>query len=98
MSRALNATYGLVLGIRCRDISNSFKLYRGDWLRELDLHSDHFDVIEEILFRMGRRHRDLRIVELPFTFRKRMYGETKRSLARFVVTYLVTLARLRMRG
>ena len=98
MSRALNATYGLVLGIRCRDISNSFKLYRGDWLRELDLRSDNFDIIEEILFKMGRRHRDLRIVELPFTFQKRMFGETKRDLARFVATYLVTLARLRMRG
>jgi len=98
MSRALNATYGLVLGIRCRDISNSFKLYRGDWLRELDLKSDNFDVIEEILFRMGRRHPGMRIVELPFTFRKRLHGQTKRDLVRFVVTYLVTLARLRMRG
>ena len=98
MSRALNVTYGLVLGLECRDISNSFKLYRGDWLRELDLRSDNFDVIEEILFLLGRRHRDLRIVELPFTFRKRLHGETKRSLARFVATDLVTLARLRMRG
>jgi dolichol-phosphate mannosyltransferase len=95
MSRLVNLTYSVVLGLKCKDVSNSFKLYRGELLRELSLGCDNFDVIEEILFKIRRAHPAVRIVEVPATFRKRMFGETKRNLFLFMLSYVFTLIRLR---
>lgn len=94
MSWILNMTYRLVLGIDCRDVSNSFKLYRGADLKALTLRCANFDIVEELLVKLNRRAK-LRVKELPFTFRKRMFGDTKRNLLWFIATYLVTLLRLR---
>ena len=54
-----------------------------------------FDIVEEILFKLKRLHKKLIIKELPFTFKKRMFGETKRNLVFFILSYIVTLVRLR---
>lgn len=94
MSRVLNMTYALVLNIRCRDVSNSFKIYRGEELRAVQLRCENFDIVEEILVKLSRRH-PLTIKEVPFTFKKRMFGESKRSLVLFLFSYLFTLLRLR---
>ena len=95
MSRFLNVVYSAVLGLRCKDVSNSFKLYNGDRLRSLPLQCQNFDIVEEILVRLARDGRGLRIREVPFTFKPRYAGKTKRNLLLFMVTYLVTLVRLR---
>jgi dolichol-phosphate mannosyltransferase len=95
MSRILNWTYSVVLGLDCKDVSNSFKLYRGAWLKELRLRCDNFDVVEEILIKIARRHPGARIVEVPFTFKNRMFGETKRSLPLFIASYVWTMLKLR---
>jgi dolichol-phosphate mannosyltransferase len=96
MSRVLNWTYALVLNLKCKDVSNSFKLYRSNLLKELNLSCANFDIIEEILFKILRYHPETRIVEVPFTFKKRMFGETKRNLFLFIATYLYTMAKLRL--
>ena len=90
MSVALNLTYSLVLGLRCKDVSNSFKLYRTSQLREFDLSCENFDVVEEILYKLRVLNRDLKIIELPFCFKTRMFGQTKRNLLTFIATYLFT--------
>jgi dolichol-phosphate mannosyltransferase len=95
MSMILNLTYSLVLGLKVRDVSNSYKLYRAAFLKELKLKCKNFDIIEEILFRIRRRHPQVRIKEIPFTFKTRMFGRTKRNLLWFVLTYLYTIVRLR---
>lgn len=95
MSRLLNTVFGRVLGIACHDLSNSYKLYRGDQLRSLTLRCANFDVIPEILLKLQRGNPRLRILEVPFQFERRVFGESKRSLVWFVVTYLWTLVRLR---
>jgi dolichol-phosphate mannosyltransferase len=95
MSLAVNLVYSVVLGLNCKDVSNSFKLYRGEMLKELTLKCNNFDIVEEILFKIKRNHRDLRIRELPFTFRKRMFGSTKRNLFVFIFSFIATLLRLR---
>lgn len=95
MSRVLNWTYALILGIKCRDISNSFRLYDGAKLKAVKLRCDNFDIVEEILLKLSRQNRALRIVEVPITFKQRMFGKTKRRLLLFVVTYVFTLIRLR---
>lgn len=94
MSRVLNFTYSLVLGLDCRDVSNSFKIYWGEQLRAIHLNCDNFDIVEEILVKL-RRKKPLKIKEVPFTFKKRMFGESKRNLFIFVFSYLYTLLKLR---
>jgi dolichol-phosphate mannosyltransferase len=97
MSRVLNLTYAVVLGIRCRDMSNSFKIYDGDRLRALGLRCDNFDIVEEIMVGFARDGKPLRIKEIPFTFQQRHKGRSKRNLLAFIVSYAFTLVRLRFR-
>lgn len=95
MSRVLNLSYALVLGLSCSDVSNSFKLYPGDALRRLRLVCRHFDIVEEILYKLVRGPARARVLEIPFAFKKRMFGDTKRNLAAFIMSYLYTIVRLR---
>ncbi|MGE5735742.1 MAG: glycosyltransferase [Acidobacteriota bacterium] len=95
MSRALNVTYSLILGLNVQDVSNSFKLYRAELLKELSLTCQNFDIIEEILFKIRRRHPQAVMKEIPFPFKARLFGHTKRNLFLFMVTYLCTILRLR---
>ncbi|HBA61035.1 MAG TPA: glycosyl transferase family 2 [Elusimicrobia bacterium] len=95
MSRTLNIIYSLVLGIPCNDISNSFKLYRGELLKGLALTTENFDIVEEIFYKLVKKVPGLRIKELPFRFEKRKHGETKRNLIVFMLSFLTTLIRLR---
>ena len=95
MSRVLNWSYAFVLGINCKDVSNSFKLYPGDTLRSLELKCDNFDLVEEILVKIKRKNKGLNILEIPFTFKQRLFGKTKRKHLAFIATYAFTLVRLR---
>lgn len=95
LSRILNITYSLVLGLDCKDVSNSFRIYRARMLRGVTLYSDNFDIIEEVLYKMKRANKGLRIKEIPFSFKKRMFGKTKRNLVAFVFSYAYTILKLR---
>lgn len=95
MSRVVNFIYFVVLDLKCRDVSNSFKLYRGDLLKNLNLYCENFDIIGEILFKLSKANKNLKIKEVPFSFKKRMFGETKRNLFLFMLTYIFTLLKLR---
>jgi dolichol-phosphate mannosyltransferase len=95
MSKIVNVLYSVVLNLNCKDVTNSFKLYRAALLKPLTLYSKNFDIIEEMLFKMKRNCRKLRILELPFTFKERMFGHTKRNLFMFMLSYSFTLLKLR---
>lgn len=95
MSRILNMTYAIILNLKCKDVSNSFKLYRADLLKPLNLSCQNFDIIEEILFKIVRSNPNTRIIEVPFSFKKRLFGETKRNLLFFILTYVYTMVKLR---
>ena len=55
---------------------------------------NNFDIIQEIIYKIYRKNKSVTITEIPYVFKKRLYGETKRNLIRFVFTYSVTLLRL----
>lgn len=95
MSLVVNILYSLVLNIKCRDISNSFKLYKTADLKNLKLRCNNFDIVEEIMYKLKKTKGNLRIKELPFLFKKRMFGDTKRNLFLFVLSYFFTLIKLR---
>jgi dolichol-phosphate mannosyltransferase len=95
MSKIVNWGYAFVLDIKCKDVSNSFKLYDGKLLKSLSLKCNNFDVVEEILYKILKVNPNLKILELPFSFKQRMFGETKRNLPKFILTYIFTLIRLK---
>lgn len=95
MSRVLNITYSLVLGLNCKDVSNSYKLYRADLLKKINLYSNNFDIIEEILFKLKKLKPDIRFAEIPFYFKERVKGQSKRNLFLFAISYIFTIFKLR---
>jgi dolichol-phosphate mannosyltransferase len=94
MSLMVNVVFRLALSLKCYDVSNSFRLYRGDDLRALQLICNHFDIVEEILVKLTVAQPGYRIKEVPFVFEKRKAGKTKRNLLLFALGYIATLVRL----
>ncbi len=95
MSRVLNCSYSIILNLKCKDVSNSFKLYRSDLIKSQNYSCDNFDIVEEILFKIAKSKRDLKIKEIPYTFKSRIFGQTKRNLLLFIITYIFTILKLR---
>lgn len=98
MSKILNWTYSMVLNLPCRDVSNSYKIYRSEQLKSLKLTCNNFDIVEEVLFKLRRKYPLVEFKEVPFVFKRRMFGETKRNLFAFILTYLFTIIRLRFKS
>lgn len=101
MSRLLNHLFRLVARFPVLDVSNSFRLYRGEPLRRLRLTFRHFDILEEILAKLLWRQPDpARALEIPYHFERRIAGKSKRSLLVFGLHFLAAgyrLYRIRLR-
>ncbi|MBV9576515.1 MAG: glycosyltransferase [Gammaproteobacteria bacterium] len=94
MSKLVNLFYSKILHLKCHDVSNSFRLYRKEKLLNIELSCKHFDVIEEVLFKLLRNFPQLRLIEIPFTFQKRLHGTSRRKFIIFLANYFLTLAKL----
>lgn len=98
LSRILNRIYSFAMHIDCKDVSTNFKIYRTSILRGLDLKCKNFDIVEELLFMVNaRRNFKLRFLEIPDHFEARKTGISKRKLGPFIITYVLTLIKLRFR-
>lgn len=97
MSRLLNITFKLFVGMPVYDISNSFRLYRGDLLRSIEPKYANFDILEEILAKIiwGNFTPSAVIIEIPFRFEQRKYGKPKRNLLVFTAQFVTALFKLR---
>lgn len=91
MSQILNFIMRLVIGVRTRDISTSFRIYRTELLKSVPLVCRNYEVLEEVILRMKKKKKELAIAEVPIVFGKRMYGESKRRLFSFILTYIKTV-------
>lgn len=98
MSRIVNWTFSIILNLPCKDVSNSFKVYRGKQLKNIKLTCNNFDIVEEILFKLRRSQSLMTFKEVPFVFKKRMFGKTKRNLFIFIITYIFTIIKLRFKS
>jgi dolichol-phosphate mannosyltransferase len=87
--------YRTALGLQTRDMSNSFRLYRGSQLRALALESTNFEIVEEILVALAWGPMRSRIIEVPITFERRHAGESKRNHIAFAFSYLRSIQKLR---
>lgn len=94
MSLALNISYRVFFGLKIRDVSDSYRLYRGEQVKALHLECNNFDIVEEILITLRFTVPGFTARELPIRFQKRAAGESKRKLGRFILTYLQTMRRL----
>jgi dolichol-phosphate mannosyltransferase len=95
MSRILNLSFKYILSIPCNDISNSFKMYNKKDLKPLNLKCKNFDIVEEIIYKIFKSNPTLSYIEIPFKFKKRIFGDSKRNLFLFILTYIFTIIKLR---
>ncbi|WP_026835012.1 glycosyltransferase [Eubacterium xylanophilum] len=103
MSHILNGTFRLFLGIKAKDVSTDYRMYRTHQLKKVKLTCKNYDVLQEVLLklRLAKDNKKLKIGEVPIEFDKRIYGESKRRLIPFIISYIKTLIKLtatRIRG
>ena len=94
LSWVVNVIFRTVFGIKAKDVTNSFRLYRRAVLLPLRLESNAFDILEELLIKLTVLRPETTIGEVPVTFERRKAGESKRKLLLFAAGYLFTLRRL----
>lgn len=99
MSKILNFVMRIVLGVKAKDISTSYRMYDTAQLKKVVLTRRNFDVLQEVIMRMKMGKRDFRIGEVPIQFGKRLNGLSTRKLFTYIFSYMSTvfmLLRLRM--
>lgn len=93
MSKVLNLIMRIVIGVRAKDISTSYRIYQTEQIKAVCLTCENYEVLQEVILRMKKNKKNFRIAEVPITFEKRLFGESKRKLMRFILTYFKTLFR-----
>jgi len=91
MSMILNTVMRIVIGVRARDISTSFRIYDAAQLKAVSLSCQNYEVLQEVILRMKKNKKNFSIAEVPITFEKRVFGQSKRKLLAFIATYIKTL-------
>lgn len=86
MSKILNTFFRIVLGIKAHDISTDFRIYRTEQLKNVSLENKNYDVLQKVLLKLKLNKPDLKIGEVPISFEKRMFGESKRQLIPFIIS------------
>ena len=87
MSHILNGVFRICLRIKAKDISTDYRMYHTEQLKAVKLTGNNYDILQEVLVRIRRLNGSIRIGETPITFRKRLYGESKRRLIPFMIDY-----------
>ena len=97
LSRFLNKFYNIILNLELEDVSNSFKLYNTKMIKRLHLSCNHFDIIEEIIFKLKKNNNEIKFLEIPYHFKQRKFGKSKRNFF-VIIAYLFSILKLRISG
>lgn len=97
LSRFLNKFYNVILNLELEDVSNSFKLYNTKMIKRLHLSCNHFDIIEEIIFKLKKNNNEIKFLEIPYHFKQRKFGKSKRNFF-VIIAYLFSILKLRIFG
>lgn len=92
LSRILNTFFTAGLSLPLKDISSGFRLYHSSVLKNLDLTSSDFEILEEILIKSYAQ--GWRIREVPFHYLPRKNGRSHVKLLKFGLAYLRTFRRM----
>ncbi len=95
MSFVLNLTYRVLFHLNVKDVSDSFRVYNAERVKKLSLKCSNFDIVEELLISYKNMYPDMVVHEVPICFNKRVYGESKRNLVKFIFSYIKTIRRLK---
>ena len=98
MSWGINFYARLLLGLKTRDNSGSFRCYRVALLKRLDpqsVLSRGYSFFEEILYRL--RKLEATFAEVPITFEERRVGQSKLNVKEIIIA-LWLLLRIGVRG
>jgi len=93
MSKVLNLIMRVCIGVKARDISTSFRMYKSELLKKIELNRKNFDVLQEVILKMKFIKKDFTIGEVPIVFEKRMKGTSKRKLFKYIISYLFSACR-----
>ncbi|HEX6832694.1 MAG TPA: glycosyltransferase [Rudaea sp.] len=93
LSVVVNRVFGWTLGLRTRDLSSGFRVYRRSALQRLSPRGEYFDVLPEIV--ALAHFAGLRVAEVPFHYRNREAGVSKARVLKFAPAYVRTLLRCR---
>ncbi|MEA4888123.1 MAG: glycosyltransferase [Clostridiaceae bacterium] len=93
MSKILNFVMRIIIGVKAKDISTSFRIYNMAQIKAVKLTCTNYEVLQEVILRMRMNKRHLTIGEVPIIFEKRIYGQSKRRLMRFIASYISVLFR-----
>lgn len=94
MSLIVNICYRIIFSLKVKDVSNSFRIYKSDMLKSINLECNNFDIVEEILIKLSSKYKNIKIKEIPIYFNKRLYGKSKRHLIRFIFSYIFSIIKL----
>ncbi len=94
MSKILNTVFRIITGIKAKDISTDFRMYDTAQLKKVQLSCHNYDILQEVLMKLKINNRDLVIKEIPISFDKRMFGDSKRRLIPFIIGYIKTMFKL----
>lgn len=96
MSKILNTIFRICLGISAKDISTDYRMYHTAQLKNITLSCTNYDVLQEVLLclKLAKPDKKLVIGEVPISFEKRVFGESKRQLVKFIISYIKTLCKL----
>ncbi|MBR3244470.1 MAG: hypothetical protein IKF90_17565, partial [Parasporobacterium sp.] len=94
MSWMLNVTYRVMFGLHIYDVSDSFRMYKGEQIRAISTECNNFDIVEELLIKLNYGYPNFSICEVPISFNKRVSGVSKRDLKKFILSYVKTMRRL----
>ncbi|MEO8054193.1 MAG: glycosyltransferase [Acidobacteriota bacterium] len=89
LSASMNATMRVLWGLKTRDKTSGFRVYRTEALRSLSFRNDNFAFLPEML--IDANHRGFSIVEAPIRFTVRVHGVSKMHIARTSRSYLSLL-------
>ncbi|MDY6906773.1 MAG: glycosyltransferase [Chloroflexota bacterium] len=92
LSRALNMFFASGLSLPLKDLSSGFRLYHAATLRDLELSSSDFDILQEVVIKCHSQ--GWHIKEVPFHYLPRTRGTSHVSLLRFGISYLSTFMRM----
>lgn len=96
MSHILNFVFRICLGVKANDISTDYRMYKTELLKSVNLKCENYDILQEVLMKikLNKPNKKIDIGEVPISFEKRMFGESKRRLLPFIIDYLKTLIKL----
>lgn len=92
LSKFTNVVFSKVLHVPLGDLSGNFRLYRAEVIKNMQLDSVNYDVLQEIIVKAWSRGFSCK--EIPIKYEYRSEGESKLKVRKFVATYARTLFRL----